>query len=316
MTTIGKDMNPKPEEYAVEIAFGRTAHIHTMDGTNMAHYSKEDIFTHYKIVIVDTNGKEVGSPDDNTGIVAVVKSMTEEDASCCSPYAYSTTVTGKKWPEGGVKFMILPHEEWKVGNKTMTFTMPSGEMSTAFTDKKTGTATRIPMRPVLKMTLAAAQELVASPRAKEIAKKAVYESLKAKGVLLKNIIVKSVSIKTSRRLGESRRLASHLNTQVVIDSEILIPEESKVVVDDLTADAIDTTAMTTALVEAATEAGLTKVTANDLSVDVEETKKSFVQESIAELPAPVTGAARPMAGTIFSAVSALAMAFAGQQLLA
>jgi len=215
--------------------------------------------------------------------------------------------------------MILPHHEW-IFNKTtnMDYTLPYGTMSTEFIANDQGKATSIKLMPELEFTSeAAAKEFVNSPHRFHIAKEGVYESVKAQGVMRKNIIINSVTLKasSSRRLGQSRSLASHA-AGVVIDAEILIDEASKIDATNLKADKVDTAAMKKAIVEEAQAAGLTQLTTASVSVNEESIKTSFKTTTIDEVPTPVTGAARPMAGTIFSAVIALAMALAGHQLLA
>jgi hypothetical protein len=307
----GNDLNPQPNKYAVIIGWGKN--VKSSDGTS-AFFQEFDA---YKIIIVDALGAQVGAPAN--GNMVSVKAETESTKNCCSATEYSTTVSGDEWPAGGERFMIVPYSEWKENSTKKSFTMPIGSVTSAFTDKTEGTANLVKVAPIFEMSEQGAKDLMALPKADlyEIARATVYAGVAAKGVSLNNIIVTNVELisPTARRLGSTRRLASHTKFGIKITTEILLD-------DSYTGAAINTAAfeepaaqaaMTTALVKKSNEKGVASVTADTVTVNQASLAVTAEDVSVAT---PVTGAAQPMAGTLFSTIIALAMALAGRQLLA
>jgi len=330
---LGADKNPQPNKYQVTLSWGKNMKT----GSASAFWQR---FDGYKIIIVDADGKKVGSPD-NGDVVPVKTASTEFPATCCSDKEYTTTVSGDQWPASGKKFMIVPYDDYKVTvaakdgvsgvigkrvtegrsleahQSAMSFTMPMGAMTTQFVDAVDGTATVIKVAPVMQMSETAAKDIMALPKAEkfEVGRQTVHAGLKAKGVKLKNIIVKNVEIvKPARRLGSTRNLAAHMKGfGIKITSEILLDQTYTGGTIDTAS--IDKAAMTTTFVKQANAVlpVAKQIKAADVAVDT--SSLTVVTEDIS-VATPVTGAARPMAGTIFSTVIALAMALTGHQLLA
>lgn len=296
-------MNPQPKEYAVEVAWGKN--VMTAGGSSTFWQD----FDSYKVIIVDTLGRQVGEPQH--GHTVPIKANTGHNKDCCLESEYTTTVSGDEWPAMGAMLMIVPYQQRLVGNVTKAFTMPIGSMTTVFVDRDEGFATKVTLAPIFTMPEDAAKEFFASAQKYEIARETIHAGVKAKGVLLKNIIVLSVELwqkSSTRRLGDARRLSDF---GIKITSEIFLDEEYTG--DPLKTESVDQEAMTTALVTTAADAGLTKVTAESVALKADSVD---VQSEDITMATAVTGEARPMGGVIFSTIIALAMALTGHQILA
>jgi hypothetical protein len=295
------DKEPTEGQYWVELAWGRNI-VHSPTPNVAAGFSEQ--FTGYKIYIVDANGywvETIKTTDSQASTVDMKIPVKSESMltkpACCHSMEYKKTVKGT-WPAGGAMFAIVPYHDV---SDTVSFTMPIGTYSTAFVDNKAGTATKVVMAVTMALaTEAEATAFITHPNAKDIMAESLAASLE--GIDSSMIYILKLSVVTRRRLAAARRLAA----SVKCDYEILLPSDYSG--EAITASSVSGDALKTAVQTKAAAAGVPVTVATVTSAEP-------VSSSVGTDDTPVTGAAQPMAGSVLSAMLAIAMVLAGRQFL-
>jgi len=241
--------------------------------------------------------------------LADVKSS-DQPSSCCSEDAYIVTVSGDFSTAiengAGGYFMVVPYAN--VSNTMVP--LPLGTMTTKVVDVTTGSATRI--KQDLKMTMSQAD-------ANKMATDSSYDPVIIKSIIraLNNaaykeeffkILEKTVAAVTSRRLdNDGRRLAAHSTHELKVKYEALLPSDVPVI----ETSSINTTALTAALNDESTKAGIPVTVASAAAETVEVVGTVGGSGS-----GQNTDGAHRVAGSILASFAAVLLALAGQLTLA
>jgi len=283
------DLNPVKDKYTVSLKWGRNMVNNAGTGT---FFRKFDTWS---VLMVDDYGRiygEAGTAEAGNNGQSDVKSS---ESSCCNPTEYQLNIRGS-WATGATRFMIVPAVRGSA-NK-ISYHLPMGIMSKAFTDKETGSVTEHTGKLVI---------TVSDPKG--------FLKLANRFEIMTGILALSSGMPVEyfhiHKMGTGRRL-TEFDTNLrrmaagglTVDYKVSIPDTYTG--EKFSAKSIDTAKVTTHLVAAAQAAGMT-----DFKVTSVEVKPVTTETVTGETT--VTGGASPTAGV--SSLIAVAMLLAGQQLL-
>jgi len=285
------DLDPVKGKYTVSLKWGRNMVNNAGTGTFFRKFST------WSVLMVDDYGRnygEAGTAELGNNGQSDVKSS---ESSCCHPTEYQLNIRGS-WATGATRFMIVPAD--KDLNNKISYHLPMGIMSKAFTDKETGSLTEH----TGKLAIA-----VSDPKG--------FLKLANRFDIMTDTLASSsgfpreyfhiVKMSLGRRLTEFdtnlRRMAAH-GGGLIVDYKVSIPDTYTG--EKFSAKSIDPAKVKTNLVAKAKAAGMTDFAVT--SVDV----KPVTTETITG-ETTVTGGASPTAGV--SSLIAVAMLLAGQQIL-